>query len=99
MKKVVIVFVILIFASATVFARGGGGHFGGGHRSGSHSSIKNSSTGGSHRIRGYVKKNGTYVAPSHATNLNHSKYDNWSTKGNVNPYTGKEGTKDPSTKH
>lgn len=49
---------------------------------------------GSHSKRGYVKKNGTYVAPSHATNPNKSKRDNYSSKGNTNPYTGKEGTKD-----
>lgn len=51
--------------------------------------------GGSHSTKGYVKKDGTYVAPSHATNPNASKADNYSSKGNVNPYTGKEGTKDP----
>ena len=60
--------------------------------SGSHSR----SSGGSHSIRGYTNKNGTYVAPSHATNPNHSKYDNYATKGNVNPYTGNKGTKKPS---
>lgn len=49
--------------------------------------------GGSHSIRGHVTKKGTYVAPSHATNPNKSKRDNYSHKGNVNPYTGKEGTK------
>ncbi|MFA7243345.1 MAG: hypothetical protein WC091_24825 [Sulfuricellaceae bacterium] len=52
---------------------------------------------GSHNIKGYVKKDGTYVAPSHATNPNNSKSDNWSTKGNLNPYTGKAGAKDPVT--
>lgn len=49
----------------------------------------------SHAVKGYTKKDGTYVAPSHATNPNGSKTDNYSSKGNVNPYTGKEGTKDP----
>lgn len=50
---------------------------------------------GSHSKKGYVKKDGTYVAPSYATNPNNTKTDNYSSKGNVNPYTGKEGTKDP----
>lgn len=54
--------------------------------------------GGSHGVSGYTRKDGTYVAPSHATNPNSSKTDNWSTKGNTNPYTGKEGTKDPEAK-
>lgn len=48
---------------------------------------------GSHSRKGYVKKSGTYVAPSHATNPNKTKRDNYSHKGNVNPYTGKEGKK------
>ena len=48
---------------------------------------------GSHSIKGHVTKKGTYVAPSHATNPNNKKSDNWSQKGNVNPYTGKEGKK------
>lgn len=51
-----------------------------------------------HAVKGYVKKDGTYVAPSHATNPNATKLDNYSTKGNVNPYTGKPGTKNPEKK-
>jgi hypothetical protein len=47
------------------------------------------------RTRGYVRKNGTYVAPHNRTSPDHSKSNNWSTKGNVNPYTGKRGTVDP----
>ncbi len=50
---------------------------------------------GSHSVSGYVKKDGTYVAPTVATNPNATKLDNYSTKGNVNPYSGKEGTKEP----
>lgn len=50
---------------------------------------------GSHSTKGHVKKDGTYVEPSRATNPNSSKADNYSSKGNLNPYTGKEGTKDP----
>lgn len=48
-----------------------------------------------HSVRGYTKKDGTYVAPHHATNPNQSKRDNYSSKANVNPHTGKAGTKDP----
>jgi hypothetical protein len=50
---------------------------------------------GSTSVQGYTKKDGTYVAPHVRTTPNNSKYDNWSTKGNANPYTGKPGTKDP----
>lgn len=93
MKLFIIVFSIAAIASAPVFALSGGGA----RLGGSHSSTSHSYGGGSHSVRGYVKKNGTYVAPSRATNPNRSKYDNWSTKGNSNPYTGKGGTKDPVT--
>lgn len=44
---------------------------------------------------GYIRKDGTYVAPSMATKPNDTKLDNYSTKGNVNPHTGKAGTVDP----
>ena len=47
----------------------------------------------SHAVRGYTKKNGTYVEPTRATNPNNTKRDNYSRKGNVNPANGKQGTK------
>lgn len=43
-------------------------------------------------VRGYYRSNGTYVAPHYRSDPNSSVYDNWSYKGNVNPYTGKVGT-------
>lgn len=46
-------------------------------------------------VRGYVKRNGTIVMPSHRTSPNATKLDNWASRPNVNPYTGKPGTKDP----
>jgi hypothetical protein len=49
----------------------------------------------SHYVRGYTTKNGTYVAPHYQTNPDSSRLNNWSTKGNINPYTGKPGTIDP----
>jgi drug/metabolite transporter superfamily protein YnfA len=45
------------------------------------------------RVRGYTTKKGTYVAPHFRQNPNKTKLDNWSTVGNVNPYTGKKGHK------
>ena len=47
----------------------------------------------SHSKRGYVTKSGTYVEPHRATNPDKRKSNNWSSKGNTNPYTGKKGTK------
>ncbi len=55
----------------------------------------NRSSSGSTSVKGYTKKDGTYVAPHQRTNPNSGKSDNWSTKGNVNPNTGKPGTKNP----
>ncbi len=43
--------------------------------------------------KAYTKKNGTYVAPAHKTVSNSTQRDNYSTKGNSNPYTGKSGTR------
>lgn len=47
------------------------------------------------RVRGYTKADGTYVAPSVRTAPNDTRTDNWSSKPNVNPYTGQAGTQDP----
>lgn len=49
----------------------------------------------SHRVEGYVRRDGTYVAPHYQTNPNSSVYDNYSTRGNVNPYNGRAGTVNP----
>jgi opacity protein-like surface antigen len=49
------------------------------------------------RVEGYTKKDGTYVAPHYRSNPNSTAIDNWSTKGNVNPYTAKKGTKQPES--
>lgn len=46
-------------------------------------------------VKGYTKKDGTYVAPHHKSSPNSRKDDNYSSKGNVNPYTGKKGYVDP----
>jgi len=89
--KSIIVLAAFVALGSSAFARGGSGHSSGGHSSSS--SHSSGYPTGSHSTSGYTKSNGTYVAPSHATNPNSTKADNWSTKGNVNPYTGKPGTK------
>ncbi len=48
-----------------------------------------------HAVRGHVKKDGTYVAPTRATNPNRTQRDNYSSVPNVNPVNGKSGTKTP----
>ena len=50
-------------------------------------------------VRGHTRSDGTYVAPHYRSNANGSTLDNYSTKPNINPYTGQMGTKPayPST--
>jgi hypothetical protein len=44
--------------------------------------------------KGYIKpSSGVYVAPYEKTQSNGTNLDNFSTKGNSNPYTGDAGTK------
>ena len=87
----------LVMSSAPAFAKGGKG----GPKSPSSSGAKSprpaqgtGSNGSSHGVRGHVKKDGTYVAPHRATSPNKTQRDNYGTKGNTNPYNGKQGTKD-----
>lgn len=47
-------------------------------------------------VRGYIKPStGKYVAPHFKTTPNKTKLDNYSTKGNYNPFTGKKGYVSP----
>ena len=46
-------------------------------------------------VRGHYRSNGTYVQPHYRSSPNGTTLDNYSTKGNVNPYTGQAGTVDP----
>ena len=47
------------------------------------------------QVDGYVRKDGTYVAPHMRSNPNSSRMDNYSTQGNMNPYTGQMGSVNP----
>ena len=48
------------------------------------------------RVKGYYKPSTSrYVAPHYKTTPNRTKFDNFSTKGNYNPYSGKRGTVNP----
>lgn len=43
-------------------------------------------------VKGYTRKEGTYVQTHYRTAPDSKRDNNWSTQGNVNPYTGKAGT-------
>jgi hypothetical protein len=49
----------------------------------------------SHPVQGHVTSTGTYVQPHQQTNPNGTQRDNYSATGNVNPYTGTVGTRNP----
>jgi hypothetical protein len=75
--------VLVTFLITDVLARGGGSR-GGGLSSGGHTSVKP-----------YTKRDGTYVQPHHRTAPNSTQRDNFSSRPNVNPYTGHPGTREP----
>ncbi len=43
------------------------------------------------RVKGFVNKRGSYTPPHYRSSPNKSKLDNYSHKGNVNPFNGKVG--------
>ena len=47
-------------------------------------------------VDGHYRSNGTYVQPHYRSSPNNSYNDNWSVKGNSNPYTGQSGTSSPT---
>jgi hypothetical protein len=49
-------------------------------------------------VSGYTSSNGTYVQGYYRTTPNNTRNDNYSTVGNINPYTGSYGTK-PADKY
>lgn len=42
-------------------------------------------------VKGYTRKDGTYVQPHYRSESNSIKYDNYSSQGNSNPYNGNQG--------
>lgn len=44
------------------------------------------------KVRGYYRSDGTYVRPHYRSSPDRSHNNNWSVRGNVNPYTGQRGT-------
>jgi len=48
-------------------------------------------------VGGHYRRDGTYVQPHMRSAPDGNRLNNWSTEGNVNPYTGKEGHVNPWT--
>lgn len=47
-------------------------------------------------VQGYTRRDGTYVQPHFKTAPDNNAWNNYSTRGNVNPYTGQRGYETPS---
>ena len=45
------------------------------------------------RVRGYTRSTGTYVMPYYRSSPNSYRFDNYNSRGNYNPYTGRAGTR------
>ena len=46
-------------------------------------------------VNGYTRSDGTYVQGYYRSSPNNTNTDNYSTQGNINPYTNSNGTKAP----
>jgi len=75
-----LLFSILVALPVFCFGKGGAGG-------------KGSGGGKAVAVKGYTKADGTYVAPHLRSAPDGNFNNNWSTKGNVNPYTGEAGRK------
>lgn len=87
MKKLLIAVAALCFALPA---------FAGKHSSTTKAETKAEGTGAKaehEHVDAYTKKDGTVVKAHDRTTKDDTKDNNWSTKGNVNPETGKPGTK------
>jgi hypothetical protein len=85
----ILVVAVCVLAVPSTFAKGGG----------SYSPGTGSKAASSH-VKGYYKKDGTYVEPYKRSTPDAEFENNWTTKGNINLNTGKLGTRvtEPSRK-
>lgn len=87
---------LTLLITAPADAKGTRGGTRSGHASVGHSKVAHTGTGSKvahERVSGYTKKNGTRVASYDRSTRDATKNNNWSTKGNRNPETGKTGRK------
>jgi hypothetical protein len=46
-------------------------------------------------VQPHSNSNGSFTQGHHQTNPNNTQFDNYGTRGNLNPYTGTYGTRTP----
>ncbi len=69
--------------------------FAGGRHGSSPSRSHSASTRGEEHVHCYTKRNGTRVHSHYRSRKDKTQRNNWETKGNINPSTGRVGTKTP----
>ena len=85
MKKIIITSLFITMASSAYAS--------GYSNSNSSTPYYNNSNNSSVDVSGYTRSNGSYVNSYERSSPDNTTSNNWSTKGNINPYTGQEGTK------
>lgn len=86
MKKIIATALLSLAVSSASFAQYNSQSI---YSNGSFGSI--SGTTETTTVNGYYRNNGTYVQGHQRTNPNSTNWDNYSTRGNTNPYTGDTG--------
>jgi len=89
MKTIVAVAAVLIVAVSGASAQG---LYGNNYGAGLYGTGSNSSN---HYVQPHSNSNGTYTQGHYQTSPNSTQFDNYSTRGNIDPYTGAVGTRTP----
>jgi len=89
MRRAFVLFLAAILLTFSAFAKGSRST-----RSHTSPSTGTGSKSSSTTVRGYTTRKGTHVNPYHRSTPDGTQKNNYSTKGNVNPYSGKPGTKE-----
>jgi len=94
MLRVVVLFGVLAASTPSMAQYGGYGQRNGygGYGSSTYGSGSNTRT---HTVQPHISGSGSYVPGHQRTNPNNTQFDNYGTRGNINPYTGQQGTRTP----
>ena len=94
MKNLAIAIALVAAMPSLANAQFGGGQTLGGYQ-GNSGGYGTGSNPSSHYVSPYSTSNGTQVQGHYQTNPNSTQYDNYGTRGNVNPHNGAIGTRSP----
>jgi hypothetical protein len=95
-KRIMLAALMTVALTGAAFA-GGGRRGSSGYSARSYSSrgYGTGSNPSSNRVGGHYTQRGTYVQPHYRSAPDSSTTNNWTTRGNVNPYTGRYGYRTP----